>query len=412
MNVIARLPSSVKFGLALILAEALYFGAWVWYDSTRIWVPLDMPISLASGHIRTPEFRVNVESTYLIQISVDPEFDFEGGPCVAGVRCPSSLRTTWSVWNGSRAIANGQNDPRGRVLGSFDARKGRYILDLDVKDDGRRLNAGSPRLIAYEAGSVRARTADYGACALLESLVMGVVGIFVVISGLLARRYKKQAILSGEFSLTQPGPLSPLDAGGDPDRVAGVGPTRKTPASPGRRTFQWVSSTRRYRKPSPRSAPPFYKLSWISLVILIIFLLVTISVGVLQVLLHHQYPPRGLMIHLLKPEVVAQSVAGIQPVRVDLVLYGPSVLLSSRLVSQKDFPAALEKEIRLRPLHWPVYVEADPDLDWRDVAKTIDVIRGLQAEVVLITPSMPFSRAQAAKRAAEKQASTIQSDRR
>jgi len=35
---------------------------------------------------------------------------------------------------------------------------------------------------------------------------------------------------------------------------------------------------------------------------------------------------------------------------------------------------------------WPVYFEGDQDLEWQDAAKVIDLIRGANAEVVLLTP--------------------------
>lgn len=59
--------------------------------------------------------------------------------------------------------------------------------------------------------------------------------------------------------------------------------------------------------------------------------------------------------------------------------------IDSRSVSWNDFEVVLRKEIYSRPPHWPVYLEGDPELAWSSVAESIDRIRGLGAEVVLLT---------------------------
>jgi hypothetical protein len=49
------------------------------------------------------------------------------------------------------------------------------------------------------------------------------------------------------------------------------------------------------------------------------------------------------------------------------------------------FSALLKKELVRRPPDWPVYVEGDRDLEWRQVAEAIDAVRGQRAEVILLT---------------------------
>ena len=38
-------------------------------------------------------------------------------------------------------------------------------------------------------------------------------------------------------------------------------------------------------------------------------------------------------------------------------------------------------------LVWPVYVEGDTDLEWLWPAKAVDIIQGLHAKVILLTPA-------------------------
>lgn len=51
----------------------------------------------------------------------------------------------------------------------------------------------------------------------------------------------------------------------------------------------------------------------------------------------------------------------------------------------EDFDIVLQKELIRRPPNWPVYLEGDPNMEWKWAVKTIDRIRGLGAEVVLLT---------------------------
>ena len=99
--------------------------------------------------------------------------------------------------------------------------------------------------------------------------------------------------------------------------------------------------------------------------------------------------PMGLVVHLFRPERVAPRNAGIQPllIRVESAGTGPAHLyVDSRLVAWEDFDGVLRKEIRLRPLDWPVYLEGDPNMEWRWAVKAMDTVRGAHGEVTLLTP--------------------------
>jgi biopolymer transport protein ExbD len=119
----------------------------------------------------------------------------------------------------------------------------------------------------------------------------------------------------------------------------------------------------------------------------LIYLLLNISLGMTRVLSYRF--PKGLMTHLLIPEAQAQSSPGIQPVYVRLESGGinarPSLYVDSQPVPWENFETVLRKELRLRHPDWPVYLEADPDMEWKWPVMAIDKIRGLQAQVILLT---------------------------
>lgn len=97
----------------------------------------------------------------------------------------------------------------------------------------------------------------------------------------------------------------------------------------------------------------------------------------------------GLRVHLIRPGVTAPRSPGIQPLLVRVVRDGRSAKLyvGSDPVALEDLGALLKNELARRPPDWPVYVEGDPDLEWRQLAEAIDAVRGQQAEVILLTAS-------------------------
>ena len=96
----------------------------------------------------------------------------------------------------------------------------------------------------------------------------------------------------------------------------------------------------------------------------------------------------GLLVHLVQPARPALSSLGIQALLVRVESNG-ELHIGSQIVSWEDFDSVLRKELGRRPPTWPVYVEGDANMEWRQVARAIDAIKGAQAEVVLLTRATP-----------------------
>src|ERR1700690_1094167 len=155
-----RGPSvTFRVGLVLLLIGAAWFGGRCWWPSTQIWVPLDMPVSLAPGHLRMPEFEINVESTYRIEIALQRETTVKDGDCYPGFGCPLDVAMSWSLRKDGRVLARGSGTDESDI-GRFAAGKGRYDLDVDVSEEGSRFNAYEPHLVVVEIGGQHVR-ADF-----------------------------------------------------------------------------------------------------------------------------------------------------------------------------------------------------------------------------------------------------------
>ncbi len=99
-------------------------------------------------------------------------------------------------------------------------------------------------------------------------------------------------------------------------------------------------------------------------------------------------PTKGLFVYLVRPGILAQSTPWLEPLIVRVDFAGPTacplLYLNSRPIAWEDLGTVLQKELNHRPPHWPVFLEGGPDLQWRDVAQAIDIVRGANGEVVLL----------------------------
>jgi hypothetical protein len=378
-----RLSSTAWVGLGLIFTGIGWVGGSAWWENTRIWQPLDVPVSLSAANLRTAEFKINVESTYSIGIAVEQNPNCEETRCLLGIdQCqgnPSALRASWSVSRAGRVTVSGKSDSEqrifwadegpGRALGTFHANSGRYILELSLLQDASRLNARRPYLVIFESGGGRRRAYDAEGLAIVALLLSLPVGVSLLIRSGIVRRAEKQDAFLRTWPLSQPGPQPPIPGIARP-RSGNV-------------------ELRHCRELRPWSAWPFSRTSWYGLIgtnaYLVILLPIWVGISGMPLV------PKGLVVHLAKPGIAAQSSAGIQPlrVRVEAVMgdVRPKLYIDSRLVAWEDFGAVLQKELSQRPPNWPVYVEGSRDMEWGHAVRAIDTIRGLHAQVVLLTPS-------------------------
>jgi biopolymer transport protein ExbD len=364
---------TTRVGLALALIPLASLGGWAAWYFTRSWEPLNIPISLARGHLRA-EFDINIESLYAIKLQLNQDREAERLPCpdtTYSCDTVSLAGAPWSISNGESVVATGRGDPEdrdiwwNRSVGTFQCGKGHRVLTLDVLEDQSRLNFFEPHLVIYEAGGKELSDSAVGALSLLAIVLFGPVGASMTILAAMHWRQAKLAAFWKANPLSQPGPT--------PDRFLPV--ARKNIAIPHR------------MKSSIQRPLSLSRLSTHSLVLVLTFMILWTTMVVATSL--ERLIPWGLPVHLTRPGVMAPRSPGIQPLLVRVRRQGQdlraTLYVDSQIVASEDFGPLLKKELASRPPDWPVYVEADPDLEWRSVAQTIDAIRGKQAEVVLLT---------------------------
>jgi biopolymer transport protein ExbD len=385
LSMALRVPVSARIGLLFLLAAVCLYGGRRWWMATRTWVPLDMPVSLAPGHIRSPEFEINLEGSFWVYIEVQRRFDFDGVPCMMGIdRCPGTpavLRAKWTLSASGRVIARGDTDTYGetsgglvtmsRGLGVLGLGEGEhYRLDVDVLEDGSRLNAGHPRLKIEQTGyswSVEANEEW-----IIEvALILGAFGAALITSGFVGRF--RDARVHQQLSLTEPA-----------SQAAGVRvEDAQTVSIAGAKGIGWSG---RFAETLPlrprftgfRSFGLVGGLTWGFLAVAMI------------VVTREERRTIGLWVHVLKPGVVPEKTdSWTEPLIVRIKDAGPGrepiVYVGSTPTTWDEFSGRLKEELSRRR-EWVVYVSGDDGVAWANVTQAIDIARALHAKVVLMTP--------------------------
>jgi len=128
---------------------------------------IDMPVSLAVGTVRTPEFAVKHEA-YFIMIQAEKRLPYVDMKCMMGLtagptegsECKKEpvLKADWTVLDGEHVVAQGSNRTEadaeytneymfkflGKFMGESDKK---YVVEVKFTKDGTSLNVTNPHLI-------------------------------------------------------------------------------------------------------------------------------------------------------------------------------------------------------------------------------------------------------------------------
>jgi hypothetical protein len=135
---------------------------------------VDIPVSLAVGSVRTPEFSPPTH-WYWIMVQVEKPFPTKQMGCMMTVAddSPQSLkdcsltdrllRADWTVWEDRQMVKSGSSTTHAddkyttdnifKFLGSFPALAGKkYVVEVKFTKDGTPLNVANPHLIVVKQG--------------------------------------------------------------------------------------------------------------------------------------------------------------------------------------------------------------------------------------------------------------------
>ncbi|HJT69864.1 MAG TPA: hypothetical protein VJ731_06675 [Terriglobales bacterium] len=332
----------VLIGLALAILGTLTFVTVKRWIDTRTFVPVDIPVSLAVGHIRTGPFKINLKDEYQVQIKTGWESHFDSN-CLAYMHLP---KADWFLYKDGQLVKKNIASEPSDYLGSFDSENGTYELDLEIRSDSRCLDPGHPRLLVYR------NKADYEDYA---NPILWFAGLSITLGASL--------VLLGVFTRSTESHLSSIRISNS--EIVG-------------QNFQWAQKLPLRR--AITGIPPFGLLAGIAFALFAILMMTLTSA--------FQYRSRGLWVHLLKPGAMpVKPDAWTEPLIVLVKDAGPGqeprLCVNSKVVAWDDFASALKHELSGRR-EWTVYVEGEDRMPWADVASVIDIARGDGAKVFLV----------------------------
>jgi hypothetical protein len=213
----AAMPIVAKVGQGLVLTGIAAICVWALWSETRTWVPVDVPVSLTVGQMRTSEFKINQNALYEIAIDAERNIPYQTLNCMLGVediypeRCkgtPSVIRASWVLTSNGAIVAHGSSDESkggawsvtvSRDIGSFRLEKGkRYVLDVDILTDGTILQTTHPRLKVGVHPEYYQENMFMSLFVTAFAGILGIIGAVLLLVGLLRkRRFQQKSVVEG-----------------------------------------------------------------------------------------------------------------------------------------------------------------------------------------------------------------------
>lgn len=135
-----------------------------------------MPVSLAVGRVRTPEFAAKYSQDYDIMLQLEEPLPFRRMVCMVGVTsgpldkkdCEKDdpiVRADWTVWEDGRIVEWGSIPDNcgckfttkniSKLVGMFPLEAGKkYVVQVHFTKDGSPLNIANPHLIVIPHGDM------------------------------------------------------------------------------------------------------------------------------------------------------------------------------------------------------------------------------------------------------------------
>jgi biopolymer transport protein ExbD len=338
-----------RMGLSfLFFALTVYFSAGRWINS-RIFVPLDYPVSLDTRQLQSPPFQVNLRETYFALLDLDESMDdvYQDNRC----NFKTILYPQWRVYKlGSNPgqprelwVSSAEPVEEDHSSNAFRASPGQYQLQWDIPVAANCLNPRHPRLVVFTDSSGYRESVAF---AQLLCIFFGGTGFALVVIG--TSRVARDA-----FSLAAAPRMFPDMA---------------------LRNFMPLVKHR----PLPVLLQPLQHWGIFSGVILWILVITFMMFG--------PQTPSGLFVSLRNREV---AVLG-SPAQETLGVYvgpGGRFFVNGEEVRRDSLRARLLEHLA-RSVSWTVYFEADADTVYMDDVYAIDTIQGCGAKLIWITPKM------------------------
>ena len=332
-------------GLTVMVAAMFVSWGTNHWVQTRAFDPVDVPVSLKPGQIRSGEFEINLRESYEISIHLDNKIDdyYEDGRCsyrnlgkyrweVFRIIGPGTARQLW-------AHSNDTDD--GFWGNQFQGVPGEYEAEWDVPPGAACLNARHPRL---RVSTFSGEYLDFAAFVQYPCLFLGGIGAMLALRTLWSW-------------------------------LAALAP------KPRLRIFPELVLRNVIARPQYSSTPPIKDLSnfgiiWGSILYILMFIFA----------INMPASPKGLFVDIKKGPSANTPPS---PWTETTSMYiGPlQFYVNGKPIERSELRGKLSEELS-KQMVWSVYLEAHPDCTFGDAVYAMDTIQGLGAKVVWITPQI------------------------
>ena len=343
----ARTGHPLLVAVALIIFGAVSFlGMMRWY-----FTPVDMPVTLAEGAIRTREFRVFAEDEYAIRVLVDSTDENDPAcPVSPNWKYHSVLNARWIAFQDGQPYASNTFGYGSYSYNAnlFDAPPGEYRIEVQVLADASCLDKWHPRLVV-EPYSYSAH--DWSFLLRMGALLCCASG--AIITGALIFDWRRRTRVT---------------VGLAGDEI--VGPVIRQPNRhrPLRNKFGGL--------------PHFGMFATLALFVIWVPVMIFTSWSF--------YTPRGLWVRVSATDYLrATANRSVGPLVVTIERDKKTVRyrINGEIVPIESFREALKHDLSRRA-DWVVFVDGDRDLPVQNVVQIIDIAHSLQAKSVMLTPGM------------------------
>lgn len=143
----------------MLLAALALWGSFERWAETRNLAPLDLPVSLSPGHIRTEPFSINLRSGYNLVFVLAQAAALYDLQCKIGELCHQSLgmlQAHWVLSSDGKVVASGSTEGMARggdqaalswPIGLFGSSGRQFRIDADICSDTGMLKQGDPYLV-------------------------------------------------------------------------------------------------------------------------------------------------------------------------------------------------------------------------------------------------------------------------
>ncbi|HEY4816763.1 MAG TPA: biopolymer transporter ExbD [Candidatus Acidoferrum sp.] len=328
--------------IVLVTAIFVSWGTNHWIQ-TRTFNPVDMPVSLEHGPIRTREFGINLRETYWMSIQIDDSADdhYDDGRCSSKNLGGNHWRV-FRIHSGSERELWARRDDSNDFywLNAFDGVPGRYEVEWDVPVGAGCLKARHPR---FSVSTSSRAYLEFDSLIEYPCLFLGGTGVMLLLRSFI------------------------------PWLLSIFVPKQELRIFPELVLRNLIDRRRHLATPPIRDLSNF-GIVWGSILYVLMFIFATAT------------PVRshGLFVGLKQPRSAAAQPSP-WPETTSVYIGPLQFYVNGKPIERNELRVKLAEALS-KQMVWTVYLEAHPDCTFGEAVYAMDTIQGIGAKVVWITP--------------------------